>query len=163
MPTPQELEQKLWDALRSDRTVMLGLQDSNDGLRPMTVQADSEDQDRGPLWIFTANDNGIVEQLAGSKPGIAAFASKDHEIFAMIEGTLSVDNDRAVIDRLWNPFVAAWYEDGKDDPKLVLLRFDTTEAEIWENANSLFSGLKMLLGADPKQDYKDKTADVRMT
>jgi hypothetical protein len=25
MPTPQELEAKLWDAIRSDRTVMLGL------------------------------------------------------------------------------------------------------------------------------------------
>ena len=31
-----------------------------------------------------------------------------------------------MIDRLWNPFVAAWFE-GKDDPKLQLLRFDPAD------------------------------------
>jgi general stress protein 26 len=51
-----------------------------------------------------------------------------------------------VIDRLWNPFIAAWYEEGKDDPKLCLLRFDATDA----------------VGADPKQDFKDKVAAVSL-
>ena len=36
--------------------------------------------------------------------------------------------DRAAIDRLWNRFVAAWFEKGKDDPKLALLRFDPERA-----------------------------------
>ena len=37
MPTPQELESKLWTALESDRTVMLGLDGAEDGhTRPMT-------------------------------------------------------------------------------------------------------------------------------
>jgi general stress protein 26 len=75
---------------------------------------------------------------------------------------LAVDNDRAVIDRLWNRFVAAWYEQGKDDPKLVLLRFDPRQAEIWENEWSLVAGIKLLFGSDPKKDYADKTANVRL-
>ena len=70
------------------------------------------------------------------------------------------DNDRATIDRLWNPFVAAWFEGGKDDPKLQLIRFDPEAAQIWLNDNSLFAGVKMLFGADPKQEYKDKVAEV---
>ena len=65
-----------------------------------------------------------------------------------------------IIDRLWNPFVAAWYEGGKDDPKLALLRFDTEGAEIWLNENSLLAGVKMLFGVDPKKDYQDKVANV---
>ena len=69
-------------------------------------------------------------------------------------------NDPEMIDRLWNRFVAAWYEGGKTDPKLVLLRFDPQEAEIWENASSLVAGLRLLLGADPKEDYEDKVAKV---
>lgn len=60
-----------------------------------------------------------------------------------------------VVDRLWNPFVAAWYPAGKDDPTLLLLRFDPAQAEIWLNGSSLVAGLKMLLGRDPKQDYQD--------
>ena len=31
----------------------------------------------------------------------------------------------------WNGLVAAWFEGGKDDPKLALLRLDAERAEIW--------------------------------
>ena len=43
---------------------------------------------------------------------------------------------------------------------MTLLRLDAEKAEIWQDASSLVSGIKMLLGADPKQDYKDKVAEV---
>ena len=158
MTTPKELEQKFWKALKSDRTVMLGLDGVEDGhARPMTAQTED---DKSPIWFFTSADNGIVQKLAAGNRAIAAFASKNHELFATIHGGIVVDNDRAVIERLWNPFVAAWYEGGKDDPKLRLLRMDAEHAEIWLNESSLLAGVKMLLGVDPKQDYKDKVADV---
>ena len=41
--------------------------------------------------------------------------------------------------------------------QLALLRFDAERAEIWLDASSLVARIKMLLGADPKQDYKDKS------
>jgi general stress protein 26 len=161
MPTPKELEEKFWKELKSDRTIMLGLASGAEShSRPMTVQLDG---DRGPLWIFTANDTELVSQLGrGSEQAFATFASKGHGLFASLQGKLQVDNDRAMIDKLWNKFVAAWFEGGKDDPKLTLLRFDAEHAEIWEDASSLLSGLKLLLGIDPKQDYKDQVADVSL-
>ena len=68
-------------------------------------------------------------------------------------------NDPAVIERLWNPFIAAWYT-GKDDPKLRLLRFDPGVGELWQNSSSLLAGIKMLLGADPKRDFQEDVAKV---
>jgi general stress protein 26 len=123
----------------------------------MTAQLEGE---RGPIWFFTARDNGIVRRLESGARAIATFASKGHDLFATIHGELSEDTDRAVIEKLWNRFVAAWYEGGKDDPKLVLLRLDPEHAEIWLNEHSVFTGIKLLLGRDPKQDYKDKVATV---
>lgn len=62
MATPQELEQKFWKALRSDMTLMLGLDGIEDGhARPMTAQLERDD--RGPIWFFTATDNTIVQKL----------------------------------------------------------------------------------------------------
>ena len=90
---------------------------------------------------------------------IAAFSSKGHDLFASVQGSLSISRDRDVIDRLWNPFIAAWF-DGKDDPKLVLLRFDPEHAEIWLNEANLLAGVKMLLGIDPKKDAGEKVAEV---
>ena len=158
MHSAQELEQKLWKAIHSDRTLMLGLDGVEDGhARPMTAQIEG---DKGPLWFFTAKDSALVQKLSEGHRAFAAFSSKGHDLFASIKGNLSLSNDRAVIERLWNPFVAAWYEGGKDDPKLALLRLDAEHAEIWLNASSLVAGVKMLLGADPKKQYKDNIANV---
>lgn len=160
MPTPKELEEKFWAALKSDKTMMLGLDGVEDGhARPMTAQFEGG---RGPIWFFTAKDNTIVQRLGSGKRAIATFTSKGHDLFTTIHGSLKLDNNRAVIDRLWNRFVAAWYEGGKDDPKLALLRLDTERAEIWLDASSLMAGIKMFLGADPREDYKDKVAKVAL-
>ncbi|BBK34017.1 general stress protein 26 [Stella humosa] len=161
MPTPQEIEGKFWKALGSDRTMMLGVDGVEDGhARPMTAQFEG---DRGPIWFFTSRDNGVVRALPKGDRAIATFTSKGHDLFATVHGSLAVDNDRAVIDRLWNKFIAAWFEGGKDDPNLVLLRFDAERAEIWLDASNLLAGIKMLFGVDPKKDYKDKVAEVSLT
>ena len=158
MTDHRELEEKFWKALEGDRTVMLGLDGQEDGhARPMTAQAEER---RSPIWFFTSADNELVRQLGeGSGRAIAGFASKGHDLFASIRGSLRVDTDRAVVERLWNPFVAAWYE-GKEDPKLRLLRLDAEDAEVWIDANSTLAGVKMLLGVDPKKDYRDKVGEV---
>lgn len=161
MTTPHELENKFWKALDSERTMMLGLE-GNAALSPRPMTGLIEHQ-HGPIWFFTARDNGIAQHLgAQPAPALATFTSKGHDLFASVHGQLTIDNDRAVIDRLWSSFIAAWYEGGKDDPSLLLLRFDAERAEIWADAPSLVAGLKILLGMDPKKEYRDKVAEVRL-
>jgi len=158
MHTPQELTKKFWKALKSDRTLMLGVDGAEDGhSRPLTALIEGEEG--GPIWFFIGKPNAVVDHLAQNRRAIAAFVSKGHDLFASVQGKLSISHDRAVIDRLWNPFIAAWFE-GKDDPKLVLLRFDPEHAEIWLNESNVLAGVKLLLGIDPKDDAQDKVAEV---
>lgn len=161
MPNEAELEAKFWKALRSDMTVMLGLANFEEGhSRPMTAQLD--DAHEGSVWFFTTKDTDLARELGPGQRAIMHFASKGHDLFATVHGELRPDNNRAMIDRLWNPFVAAWYDKGKDDPSLLLLRLDPERAHIWLNESSLFAGVKLLLGRDPKRDYQDKAGEVRL-
>src|SRR5262245_43512223 len=106
MPSPHEIEAQFWKALRSDMTMRLGLDGVEDGhARPMTGHLDGE---RSPIWFFTSKDNAIVQKLGSGNRAIATFASKGHDIFATVHGTVSRDDNRATIDRLWHRFVAAW-------------------------------------------------------
>jgi general stress protein 26 len=162
MSKEAEIEKKFWKHLHSDRTVMLGLTGDEGYERPMTGQILHDADERGPIWFFTAKDTALVRALGSSHPATLQFASKGHDLFASVQGDLLPDNNRARIDELWNSFVAAWYEGGKDDPKLQLLRFEPTHAHVWLNANSLVAGVKLLLGRDPKADYADKTADFSL-
>lgn len=173
MASDREITKKFWDALRDDRTMFLGLAEGEDGhARPMTAQLEDDDSDdyHGPVWFFTSTDNTLYQQI-GNQGGVQAgsgaramahFVSKGHDVWATVHGSLATSRDPAVIDRLWNRFVAAWYPGGKDDPKVALIRLDPDSAEIWIDASSMVSGLKMLLGMDPKEDYKDKVAKVTL-
>lgn len=167
MTNDTEIKEKFWKALKSDRTMFLGLADGEDGhARPMTAQLDDEGlQDnlyRGPIWFFTSTDSQLYQEIGTGARAMAHFASKGHEVWATVHGNLSQSHDVAVIERLWNRFVAAWYEGGKEDPKLALIRLDPESAEIWIDASSMVAGIKMLLGIDPKENYKDKVAEVTL-
>ncbi|BAT59375.1 hypothetical protein GJW-30_1_01907 [Variibacter gotjawalensis] len=158
MPTPQELEAEFWKALKSDMTMMIGLDGVEDGhARPMTAQVDG---DRGPIWFFTSTDTDLAKKVTQHARAIATFTSKNHKLFATVHGGLSLDTSRENIDRLWNRYVEAWFKGGKEDPKVALLRFDAERAEIWEDASSIMAGIKLMFGADPKEEYKDKVAKV---
>lgn len=166
MPDQVEIEAKFWDAVKSDRTMMVGLAGVEDGLgQPMTAQLDEEANGdrRGPIYFFTAKDTDLVQEMGARHRAVINFASKGHEVFAAVEGELIADDDAGTIDRLWNRFVAAWFEGGRDDPKLQLLRFEPRDAHIWLNEHSVFAGVKLLLGRDPKAEYQDKTAQVRLS
>ena len=160
MPTKKDIEARFWKALKSDMTMMLGLVDmENAHARPLTAQLGGK---KGSIWFFTTKDTTIVKNLKKSSKGVATFVSKKHDIFATLHGSLSLDTDKTAIDRLWNPFVAAWFDKGKEDPKLALLRFDPANAEVWLDDSSFFAGIKMLLGADPKKDYAKNVAQIKM-
>ncbi len=160
MADEAEIKAKFWKALKSDRTMFLGLAEGDDGhARPMTAQTETDDG--GPIWFFTSTDSALYQQIGTGSRAMAHFVSKGHDVWATVHGNLSTSQDRATIDRLWNPFVTAWYE-SKDDPKICLIRLDANEAQIWIDASSIVAGIKMLIGIDPKEDYKDKVAKVQL-
>ena len=166
-----ELKRKFWKELETSPFMMLGLQGVEDSrTRPMTAQIDipygADDEDGGQIYFFGAKSEHLVQGLDGEHRAVATFVSKGHDLFAHVHGRLAIDNDRVVIDRLWGPVIASWYKDGKDDPDLVLLRFDTEHAEIWEaDPRSMFKAVLIkLFGREPGKNHQDnKQAEVQLT
>jgi general stress protein 26 len=162
MADDREIEEKFWKALDDSPFVMLGIEGARDGAtQPMSANFEDKDRERGCLWFFTANDHDFTRALGQSSRGIGAYSAKGHGLFASIRGTLVMDNDRATIDRLWNPIVAEWYE-GKDDPKLALVRFDLDDAKIWlsDMGGFLKPAFNKLFGRKPEAGMKEKVAEV---
>ena len=162
MADDREIEEKFWKALDDSPFVMLSIEGARDGAtQPMSANFEDKDRERGCLWFFTANDHDFTRALGQSSRGIGAYSAKGHGLFASIRGTLVIDNDRATIDRLWNPIVAEWYE-GKDDPKLALVRFDLDDAKIWlsDMGGFLKPAFNKLFGRKPEAGMKEKVAEV---
>jgi len=162
MTDEADIERKFWKELKDSPFVMLGIDgERGAATQPMTAMFEGES---APLWFFTAKDHDLTMALERNDRAIAAFASKGHDIFASIRGRLSIDNDPATIDRLWNPVASQWYEGGKSDPKLALLRLDVDDAKIWKSDLGGFvqPAINKLLGRKPEAGAEAKVAEVRL-
>ena len=162
MADEREIEETFWSELKGSPFIMLGVEGTRDGAtQPMAVQFEAQDRDAGLLWIFTAKDHDLTRAMGQSNRAIASFAAKGHDVFASLRGTLEIANDRATIDRLWSPMVAEWYE-GKDDPKMALIRFDVEDAKIWQSTVEGFvrPAINKLLGRKPEAGAKEHVAEV---
>jgi general stress protein 26 len=141
---------------------MLGLAEARgSAMQPMTARFDDEDRERGCVWFFSAKDHDLTRALGEQDRAVASFAAKGHDLFASLRGRLVLDNRRSEIERLWNAIVAEWYE-GKDDPKLALLRFDLDDAKIWQSdiGGFLKPAINKLFGRKPEAGMEDKVAEV---
>lgn len=151
-----DIKKMFWKALADSPYVMVGQTGERAHHIPMNAQLDKDAN--SAFWFFTSTDN----RLAGGGPAMAQFASKGHDLFACISGTLRDETDRAVLDRLWNNGIAAWYEGGKNDPKLVLLRFDLDDAEIWTADPGIKGMFKLATGMTMKEGDLGKHAEVAL-
>ena len=158
------LRKKFWKELDDSPFIMLGLKGvEDDRTRPMTAQIDfpegRDKEDGGPIYFFASKSDGVGQAIRGTGRAVATFAGKGHGVFAHIHGTLVATDEKAVIERLWNPLIASWYKDGKDDPDLQLLRFDTESAEVWEatpGSTIKAAVLKALFDVDPGKDHQSE-------
>lgn len=107
--------------------------------RPMAVQADGFD---GTLYFFTEKTTQKMDDIASDPIVNVSFASSAENSYVSLCGTATIDDDRAKIEALWNPFVQAWYPDGPSDPNVTLLRVDVDGAEFWDGSSS-----KLVMGA----------------
>jgi len=94
--------------------------------RPLAMQDREFD---GTLWFFTQDPSPKTEQIAANDQ-VNVGLQVDNG-WVSIAGTATVSKDRAMIDQLWNRHAEAWFENGKDDPTVALLKVKADSAEYW--------------------------------
>jgi general stress protein 26 len=140
-----ELTTKMWKAMSASPNLMLTLEGSAQHSEPMRAQLD-KDADNC-FWFYTKKTNRVASGGAAH----VSFTSKDHGIFASIKGTLLEENNRQIIDKYWSNAVESWYEKGRKDTQLLMLRFELKEAEIWEADPSIKGLFKLMTGKTMKE------------
>ena len=94
--------------------------------RPLAVQQREFD---GDLWFFTEDPSPKTAQVrANDQVNVAIQAGHG---WLSISGRGSVSQDQAKIDELWNTGAEAWFEGGRQDPAVALLRVQADTAEYW--------------------------------
>ncbi|MGN6446488.1 pyridoxamine 5'-phosphate oxidase family protein [Amnibacterium sp.] len=94
--------------------------------RPMTLEQREFD---GDLWFFTEDPSHKTDEVrANPQVNVALQSGKG---WVSIAGEAHVVKDAAKIDELWDTGAEAWFEGGRDDPKVALLQVSARTAEYW--------------------------------
>lgn len=149
-----DIRKEFWKALSDSPFLMVSLDGSKEHALPMTAQLDKDADSE--FWFYSAKGN----RLESGGPAMAQFSSKGHDLFACIAGTLTQETDPAVIDRYWSKQVEAWYEGGRNDPNLLMLRFDLKDAEIWTADLGVKGLFKLMTGKTIDPQEAGKHAEV---
>ncbi|MDS9468846.1 pyridoxamine 5'-phosphate oxidase family protein [Paracoccus sp. MBLB3053] len=127
-------EQIFWKRLDGINAGMLG---TRDGMK-MVPMSHYADPDARVLWFITAEGTDLVGEVQdGAKEALHIIADASGKLFAQIEGRLELSSDREKLDEIWSSVASAWFDEGKEDPDLRLLRLNLTNAEIWSTTGGI--------------------------
>lgn len=138
--------EKLRDLIKGIKIAMLTTQEDDGTLRsrPMFTQETEFD---GDLWFFTGQSTAKVDEIQQDQHVNISYANPDDNRYVSVSGRARLVRDKQKMKELWNPMFKAWFPDGLDDPDLVLLKVDVTQAEYWDSPSSKMVQLAGLVKA----------------
>jgi general stress protein 26 len=132
MSSPEH-KQLIWNLIKEIKFGMLVTHDDLEEKlrgRPMSLVQDEYD---GTLYFFTDRTDAKAYEIQRDRDVCLTFADADDQTYVSLSGKANLTEDRSLIDRYWNKWVAAWFPKGKDDPNLAMLEIKIESGEHWKS------------------------------
>lgn len=152
--TEAEAVDRIWELAKSiDFCMFVTWDGKRQRARPLSSRVD---RDAGRIYFLTDVSGQKDDQIERFPKVTLAYADIRANDYVSITGDAIVSDDRAKIAELWSAADKAWW-DGPDDPAIRLITVDPEDAELWNGANRLVAGAKLLTAAvtGAKVDFGD--------
>ena len=121
-----DLKTEFWSRIAKVQAGMLQAENA----RPVPMSPYAEEKE-GAIWFITADGTDVVKAAQGGSSASLQVADSSAHLYATVEGRIDLVQDRAKLDELWNSVASAWFEEGRDDPDIRLVRMQPERAEVW--------------------------------
>ena len=112
---------------------------------PMSRQEVDED---GNIWFLFSSESETHRNIQKSNKVSLLYAHVGDYNFLSINGIAEISEDQERIDKYWNKMIEAWFEKGKEDPHIRVLKVTPGEAHYWDNkSNKLVTFMKVATSA----------------
>ncbi|HEX5026340.1 MAG TPA: pyridoxamine 5'-phosphate oxidase family protein [Agriterribacter sp.] len=112
--------------------------------RPMSTMGIEED---GTLWFFSSRHSAKNIQIGKESKVYLMYADSSKQHYLSLTAHAQVVKDPQKIDELWTPLAKGWFEEGKNDPDLTLLKVRPDEGHYWDTKNGKLVSLLKIAGA----------------
>ena len=110
--------------------------------RPMSTQKVDEE---GNIWFMSSIKSSKNAEIEMNNSVQLFYANPSDYEFLTVSGSASITTDREKIYEMWTPFAKAWFQDGKDDVDISLIKVTPESAYYWDTKNNkMISMIQML-------------------
>ncbi|GAB2778632.1 pyridoxamine 5'-phosphate oxidase family protein [Halomonas shantousis] len=149
MSSPEH-KQKIWKMIKDIRVGMLVTIDGETPrARPMHLVQDEYD---GKLWFYTRRSAEKVFESQKDSDVCVSFSDQEEGVYVSLSGKANLTDNRELIEKYWNPFIGAWFPEGKNDPDVALLEVKVELGEHWKAKESKAFQLYEIAKANVKKD-----------
>ncbi|MFA6151139.1 MAG: pyridoxamine 5'-phosphate oxidase family protein [Chitinophagaceae bacterium] len=137
------------------------LPDGEIDTRPMsTLEVDEE----GIFWYLCRDESNLVEQIKDDSKIDLLVGDNSNNSYLFVKANAIVFRDQEIIDRLWNPIAKAWFEEGKEDPHIRIVKAEPFDAHYMDTQHGkLVSSIKILIAAATGQPMDDgRQGDIKL-
>jgi len=99
------------------------------------------------IWFIGHSPCETVSSIEKNSEVNLAYVSEDGKKYLSIAGTAELVEDEEKLNELWSPMYNAYFEKGKEDPRVQLIKVTPHGAEYWANGNAITSAVKMAAAA----------------
>lgn len=108
-----------------------------------------EIDDDGTIWFFRKASSDNEDEIQENENVSVAIVNQRNRNYLMINGTVSLINDKNKMLEFWNGTMRAWFPKGLDDPDILLIKVSPVHVNFWDSSSSkmvvLFNMLKALV------------------
>lgn len=121
--------------------------------RPM---APEKIDDQANFWFLSAADSHKNLELEKDPSVQLLFQGSSYSDFLSVYGRAEISRDKQKIDELWDPQMKTWFTEGKDDPRITVIKVVPSEGYYWDTKHNMLIALaKRLYGAAVGETYDD--------
>jgi general stress protein 26 len=126
--------------------------------RPMATAKIEED---GSLWFFTNEYAPKAKEISKENEVNLGYSDPSNHTYIYVNGKAELVDDKVRKEAYFSPAVKAWFPDGVDDPRLILVKVSPTIAEYWDGSASkmvvAFQMLKAIVTGDTPEIGKHES------
>lgn len=138
--TSDSAEKRAWQLINDISFCML-VSRSGDRLtsRPMSHIAKGEE---GRIYILTSTSTDVYDGIRQHSEVLLTLTDGSSK-FVSLSAEASLDDNRGLINRLWNPGAQAFWPEGPDDRDVVAIVLAPGDCEYWDGPGSVISAVKL--------------------
>ncbi|MGB3109422.1 MAG: pyridoxamine 5'-phosphate oxidase family protein [Psychrobacter alimentarius] len=143
----QEQIDKIQDVIKDVKFAMMSTVNSKGDVHAWPMTTSETSIGAKEIWFIGDKTSDVVKDILDNPKIGLSYASEDEKNYVSVSANAELSSDQAKLDELWSPVYNAFFEHGKEDPNVQLIKVVPHGVECWLSGSSTVNIFKMAAAA----------------